>query len=53
MNNGVIGDNFLLGFALWRDSPHVFMHAHAWCYCFNENPTKQSLLLVAVYLRVV
>ena len=25
MNDGVAGDDFLLGFALWRDSPHVFM----------------------------
>ena len=25
MNDGVAGDNFLLGFASWRDSPRVFM----------------------------
>ena len=25
MNDGVAGDDFLLGFVSWRDSPHVFM----------------------------
>ena len=25
MNDGVAGDDFLLGFASWRDSPRVFM----------------------------
>ena len=25
MNDGVSGDDFLLGFGLWRDSPRVFM----------------------------
>ena len=26
MNDRVAVDDFLLGFASWRDSPHVFMH---------------------------
>ena len=26
MNDGVAGDDFLLGFASWRDSSRVFMH---------------------------
>ena len=25
MNDGVAGDDFLLGFASWRDNPHAFM----------------------------
>ena len=28
MNDGVAGDNFLLGFVSWRDSPRVFMRMH-------------------------
>ena len=28
MNDGVAGDDFLLGFALWRDSSRVFMRMH-------------------------
>ena len=26
MNNRVAGDDFLLGFGSWHDSPRVFMH---------------------------
>ena len=28
MNDRIAGDDFLLGFALWRDSPRVFMRMH-------------------------
>ena len=49
MNDGVAEDNFLFGFASWRDSPRVFMRM---CDATVSLKTR-SLLLIAVYLRVV
>ena len=43
VNYKVAGDDGLLGSASRHDSPCVLI----------ENPTKQSLLFIAAYLRVV
>ena len=48
MNDGVAGD----GFALWRDSPRVFMRMRDATVSLKTRLNK-SLLLIAVYLRVV
>ena len=47
MSERVIEDNFLLGFVLWRDNPHIY--GHAWYYCFSEKSTKPGLLLIPLY----
>jgi len=41
---------FCLGSASWCDSPRVFMRMRN--ATVTENPTKQSLLLIAAYLSL-
>ena len=47
VSDRVIEDYCLLVIVLWHDNPHVYVHA--WYYCFSEKPTKQGLLLIALY----
>ena len=55
VSDGMIEDDCLLVFMLWRDSPR----ARAWHYCFSERPAKQGLLLnfsrciMALYIRII
>ena len=43
----VIEDDCLLGFVLWHDNPCVFMCMRG--TTVSEKPTKQGLLLIALY----
>ena len=49
VSDRVIEDDCLLGFVLWHDNPRTYAYAHAWYHCLSEKPTKQSLLLIALY----
>ena len=49
VSDRVIEDDYLLGFVLWHDNPHVFMHMCGTATYFSEKPTKQGLLLIALY----
>ena len=44
VSDRVIEGDCLLVFVLWRDKPRVVM-----CMHFPEKPTKQGLLVIALY----
>ena len=49
VSDRVIKGDCLLVFVLWRDKPRVVMHMRGTSYHFSEKPTKQGLLVIALY----
>ena len=52
VSDRVAGDDCLLGFVSWRDSPRVFMHMRD-ATVSQKSRLEQGLLLIALYTATV